>query len=153
MTPDLKATFFDITQQSASAGSSVQLLFDWQNTSDATLENVQVDFYLSSNFFISTNDFLLSSFTIDSLEAGAQTGPIAITVDLPEADAEIWNAIGNGAYYIGTIPQGESEAFPVTRGVNEDVIRVDIPELADLTAKSFEVTSVGSDTLEFTLNI
>ena len=153
MTPDLKATFFDITQQSASAGSSVQLLFDWQNTSDATLENVQVDFYLSSNFFISTNDFLLSSFTIDSLEAGAQTGPIAITVDLPEADAEIWNAIGNGAYYIGTIPQGESEAFPVTRGVNEDVIRVDIPELADLTAKSFEVTSVGSDTLEFTFNI
>ena len=153
MTPDLKPTFFDIIQHSASAGSSVQLLFDWKNTTSEILEDVQVNFYLSSNYWISTDDHLLGSFTIEALEPGSETGLVAVNVDLPEADAEVWQAIGKDAYYIGTIPEGETEAFPVTRGVNEDIIRIDIPELADLTAKSFDVVNLDSSSLEFTFNI
>ena len=153
MNPDVSAKSFDILQQSADAGDSVSILFSWENTTEELLDDIKVNFYLSSNYWISNNDYLLGSYTIESLASDSETELIDISFDLPEEDADIWKSLGNGAYYIGMIREGETEAYPVEKGINQDLLKVSVPGLADLTGKSFDLAYIDPHRFEFSFNI
>jgi len=99
--PDLAGNLFDIIQEPLTTGDIFNLRFSVENNSGMSVDGFAVDFYLSTNNYISTNDQLLGSYTVDGLAGSSDTGELNTILSLPEFDDSFWQE--NGTYYVGMI--------------------------------------------------
>jgi subtilase family serine protease len=155
---------FGIVDSSITAGDSINVFFEIENISQVTAENLNLDFYLSLNDFISVSDLRIDSYVIESLPGQSSTGNIAATINLPDKTDLFWRTKGNGTYHIGVLANNQN---PVNRldnfntGVNDqfadrDTVGVTVPDLVDLTGKSLDVTPdsvVAGETIDIAFNI
>jgi subtilase family serine protease len=155
---------FGIVDSSTIAGNSIDVFYDLKNITDVTFENLNVDFYLSTNDFISVSDYKIGSETIASLAGSSSTGNIAAKIDLPDKTAPFWRIKGNGTYHIGVLVNNKNPANQLDNFKNDSnkqfsdrgTLQVTVPDLVDLTGSSFDVTPdfvVAGDTIEVKFNV
>ena len=159
---DLITTAFQVLPHSAHAGDNVDILFNIENLKDTFIEGVKVKFYLSRNSWISTGDYEIDSYDIDSIASGAQSGVIKASLHLPPKDDSFWMDDGDATYYIGALIANNnaidlvySEAYQqfVTHDAI-DITGLDISDYAsedsnqnyiDLVGKEFSVDPSDGD--------
>ena len=100
---DLSGTQFDVAQPTLNTGDNLNVNFQIQNTGLDAAGSFNVNFYLSENNIITQNDFLLGSFTVNSLAGNSNTGLLSQTLTLPRPDNPIWSSFGSGNGNIGMI--------------------------------------------------
>ncbi|MEO0867492.1 MAG: CARDB domain-containing protein, partial [Cyanobacteria bacterium J06642_11] len=98
---DLVSTLSNVVIEPQTAGSTFTYEFDISNIGGLASGAFDVDFYLSTNDIISTNDELLGSVTVSSVAANTATGILSVNLTLPGINDTFWQ--GNGTYYVGTI--------------------------------------------------
>ncbi|NJL36267.1 MAG: S8 family serine peptidase [Leptolyngbyaceae cyanobacterium SM1_4_3] len=103
---DLSASSFDVVQQTFSAGDTLDVNFQIQNTELDNSYPFDVNFYLSENPDITQNDYFLGSYNINRLPSNSNTGLIPQRLTLPAASDPIWNSFQSGNAYIGMIVDG-----------------------------------------------
>ena len=115
-----------------------------------------VEFYLSTNNYISTGDHYLGEFSFDNGLATNSNSPQTQTLTLPDADDSFWNSIGDGNYYIAAIidePNQVEESNENNNGENTrpplgttiDKVNITISQQADLFGKFFNVVQEPLD--------
>ncbi len=155
---------FNVVESSTIAGNSIKAFFDLENIAGVTAENFNVDFYLSTNDFISVADLKIGSQLIKSLAGNSSTGNIATTINLPDKIDNFWRTKGSGTYHIGMLVNNKNPANQIdnfSTGVNKqfsdrDTIGVTVPDLVDLTGKSLDVAPdsvVAGDKIDIDFNI
>jgi hypothetical protein len=97
-TADLTGAFLDVPATST-AGNTLSVHFQIQNTGTADAGSFLVGFYLSHDAVISNDDYFLNTYQIDSLATGATTATLTNTTTLPIANNSFW--VGTDTYYIG----------------------------------------------------
>lgn len=102
---DLVGTSANVVVEPQTAGNTLDFEYNIRNIGGAaTGGNYTVSFYLSDNTIISTADRLLSTTTLSSLAAGANTGTLTQQLTLPGVNDTYWRSNGgNGNYSIGMI--------------------------------------------------
>jgi len=98
---NLSTSSFDVVEEPLSAGDSFTVQFAVQNTEAGNSGSFDVNFYLSSNDFISSFDQFLGSYTVNDLDGNGNTGTLSQIFTLPNAGDRFWN--DDGLYYIGLI--------------------------------------------------
>jgi subtilase family serine protease len=150
---------FGIVDRSATAGNSIDVFYDIQNITDVNFENLTVDFYLSTNDFISVADYKIGSETISSLASNSSTGNTRATIDLPDNIDTFWRTKGSGTYNLGILVNNKNPANQLDNFKNDSnkqfsdrgTLSVDVPDLVDLTGNSLDVTPdsvVAGDTID-----
>ncbi len=86
-------------------GEAVDIAYQIANQEGRHAGEFNVEFYLSSNFFISGDDVLIGTHQIDSVDRLSSTDILNGTFQLPDASHEIWSNF-DGTYYIGMIIDG-----------------------------------------------
>ena len=81
-------------------GELVSIDYQVANQEGLSAGPFKVDFYLSSNDYISSNDVFIGSQQIDNLNGFTATDILNGTFELPDASNEIWSNF-DGTYYIG----------------------------------------------------
>ncbi|MFC1604999.1 CARDB domain-containing protein [Planctomycetota bacterium] len=97
--PDLSGSFFNTVQEPLVAGASFTVDYVVQNTESAAAGGFWVDFFLSTNSFISTSDYFLGAQYITGLSGNSTTGTMSVNLILPDASHAFW--VGNQTYYVG----------------------------------------------------
>jgi len=114
--PDLSSQLgFDILTEPQTAGNEVDVLFTVNNTGTVNADGFEVDFYLSTNNWISENDLLLGTRTVDGLNSNS-TFQDTISLALPDVGDSFW--VGEGTYYIGMIIDGKNSILELNEGNN-----------------------------------
>jgi subtilase family serine protease len=155
---------FGIVDSSAIAGNGIDVFYDIQNITDVTFENLTVDFYLSTNDFISVADYKIGSDTIASLAGNSSTGNISANIDLPDKTDPFWRTKGSGTYNIGVLVNNKNPANQLNNFKNDcnkqfsdySTLQVNVSDLVDLTGSLFDVTPdsvVAGDTIEIKFNV
>ncbi|MBR8829228.1 MAG: hypothetical protein DSM107014_15240 [Gomphosphaeria aponina SAG 52.96 = DSM 107014] len=141
---DLASKFFNVIDEPLTAEDSFNVEYEIENQGGG-VEKVTVSFYISTNYWISTNDQLLESFELDNLAANSSTGVQSINLNLPGEENSFWQ--GNQTYYIGMIVDSNNEieesneANNANRGefIDYDRVDVSIGSGIDLTGNFFNV--------------
>ncbi|MBR8827026.1 MAG: hypothetical protein DSM107014_03810 [Gomphosphaeria aponina SAG 52.96 = DSM 107014] len=109
---------FDVVNEPSSyeAGSNIDVLFTVQNTDVGNVGPFDVDFYISNNDWISEDDNLLGSYTVDGL-TGNNTFSDTTSLALPGLGDSFWSA-GSGTYYVGMIIDGKNTLIETNEGNN-----------------------------------
>ena len=101
---DLVGSYFNATPADGdhrlSPGESLNIDYKIANQEDRHAEAFNVEFYLSSNSYISKNDLLIGTHQIESVNGLSSTDILNGTFQLPDANNEIWSHL-DGTYYIG----------------------------------------------------
>jgi hypothetical protein len=92
----------NVVQEPYSSGQSVDIEFSVYNEQVANAGSFDVDFYISSNDYISTFDTYLGSYRVSELNGRDSTGKLTTTFALPTIDSQ-------QDYYIGMIVDGKNE--------------------------------------------
>ncbi|HHP7232374.1 MAG TPA: CARDB domain-containing protein, partial [Xenococcaceae cyanobacterium] len=152
---DLIGERFEIAQDGfLQPGDSIDVGFEILNQGQADAGAFTVDFYISNNEYISTNDRKIGSFDLASLAGDSSTGALTTTYQLPDADDGIWEAL-DGTYYVGMLIDPANEVAEVTQlnnnnqgqFVDSDTILIREPnEDSDLFGVNFDVVEVASET-------
>ena len=102
--PDLTNSSFNLISGDYRPGGTVTLEFSTANLSPTAANPFSVGIYLSNNEYISTNDFPIGFYNVNSgLTGYGDTGIIRQSVTLPDASHPFWNHKGNGTYFFGAI--------------------------------------------------
>lgn len=155
---------FGVVEDTIEAGQTVDVFFELENLANVFTEELVVDFYLSDNKWISTNDFKITSQTIESIDPLSGTGSIKTTLALPDTTYPFWRRAGSGIYHLGMLVNGKDPAnqFNTFKNYNNgqfidyDTVEVTVPDLIDLTGESFNViqeTLEGEDTIDIAYSI
>jgi len=117
--PDLAPKLLDVIQEPLFAGNNFDVEFEVENKSLLDAGEFAIDFYLSTNDYISTNDKLLGTSTISSLAGNTTTGKQNINLALPGGEDSFWQ--GTGEYYIGMIvdAKGQVEESDENNNLNQ----------------------------------
>lgn len=144
--PDMRGIVFDATTDPATAGSTASVNFKLQNNGSQNASQFTVDFYLSTNSTITTDDFFLGQRVISGIESGKSTAELTQLLQLPGAGNAFWN--GTGTYYIGMVIDRDNniaesnESNNSNRGVllDKDSLTINVPQVpADLRGTNFNV--------------
>lgn len=163
--PDLVGDFFNVVVEPLDAGQTFDVDFRISNDGDLTAGGFDVDFYLSSNDFISTGDRFLGSRFISGLAAGSTTATLTRSLTLPGSDDSVY--IGDGQYTIGMIVDGDGDEVESNENNNRNVaefldsdnLQIDVyPELPNtLTVAEgfapFHFDGTNNDIQSFDANI
>lgn len=154
MTTDLIAKSFNIVQTSVNAGNDINIFFNWENSTANVLENLEIDFYLSRDSEISTDDAKIGTYTLDTIASNSETAT-QTTLQLPEDEADFWRLAGNGAYHVGMLVRDETitELDFAQQYINRDTLNVSISSIIDLTGNSFNITNIDSETVDIDFTI
>ena len=155
---------FGVVEDTIKAGQTVDVFFEIENLANVSTEELVVDFYLSDNNWISTNDFKITSQTIESIDPLSGTGSIKTTLALPGKTYPFWRRAGGGTYHLGMLVNGKDPAnqFNTFKNYNNgqfidyDTVDVAVPDLIDLTGESFNViqeTLEAGDTIDIEYSI
>jgi len=131
-TTDLKSTFFD-TQEPLAPGNSFITSFQIQNSGNTDSTGFRVEFYLSTDSTINTNDRLLGSHNIASIAANSNTNIISKTLSLPSSSDAFWS--GSKVYHVGVVvdssnavlESNESNNVSTGNGSDFDDVLINIP--------------------------
>ncbi len=94
---------FQVLPHSAHANENVEVLYNFENITNALKEKIEVKFYLSHNSWISTGDYEIGSYEINSIEKGTQSGVQKVNLPLPPESDDFWLDDEDGTYYIGAL--------------------------------------------------
>lgn len=108
MAIDLLSKHFNVVQEPLKPGDLFDLELTLANNGSDDAGSFGVDFYLSTNNFISTNDILLGSEIIAGLAGNSTSNHKFTNISLPQLNSSFW-AKGNGNYYIGAIVDSKNE--------------------------------------------
>jgi len=100
-------------------GESVSIDYQVANQESRAAGAFEVDFYLSSNAYISENDFLIGTHQIESLDGFTASDVINGTFELPDASSEIWSEF-DGTYYFGLIVDGDQQVAELSHINNQN---------------------------------
>ena len=98
---ELYGSWFDVFQEPLAGGNSFDVDFEIENNSGGNAEIFEVEFYLSDNDYISSDDYLLGSYTVENLGGNSNTGTLTTNLTLPGVADSFWS--GDGTYYIGML--------------------------------------------------
>ncbi len=144
--PDMRGLVFGAFNDPATAGENVVVDFIVENNGATDAGQFTVDFYLSTNSTITTDDFFLGQRIVSGIDTGLTTGILTQILNLPAADNEFWN--GTGTYHVGMIIDRDdnivesNESNNSNRGLllDKDDLTIIVPEVpADLRGTAFNV--------------
>ncbi|MGK7941720.1 MAG: CARDB domain-containing protein, partial [Crocosphaera sp.] len=99
---DLLGEFFNVDPEPLVAGNSFQIEFRIKNNGSDDSTPFDINFYLSNDDIITSDDtYLGTEAVLNSIAGGDDTGYITTTLTLPEGGNNIWN--GDGEYHIGML--------------------------------------------------
>ncbi|MGK7879998.1 MAG: CARDB domain-containing protein [Crocosphaera sp.] len=107
MKADLLGRIFDVRSEPLTTGDDFTVRFQVDNIGGTTTEPFLVDFYLSADDEITTDDEFLDYYEIYGLGADSDTGYIEVDLFLPSGSDSFWGPSGN--YYIGMIVDAEND--------------------------------------------
>ena len=138
--PDVVASsFFSSTDLDYAQGDSIAV-FSWtDNTGDLTASGVTVDYYISTNDFISTSDTLIRSVGLGDIAPGASTVIDSGFADIP------WT-LAPGNYYLGCIVS-DSAGADIDTGNNSAVN--DSSTTILLAAPDLEMVALSYSTIDY----
>jgi len=138
--PDVVASsFFSATDSDYAQGDSIAV-FSWtDNTGDLTASGVTVDYYISTNSFISTSDTLIRSVSLGDIAPGASTVIDSGFADIP------WT-LAPGNYYLGCIVS-DSAGADIDTGNNSAVN--DSSTTILLAAPDLEMVALSYSTIDY----
>ncbi len=99
--PDFVGDFFDVNQAAVDTGQVVDVDYRIRNADIEDSAPFLVDFYISKDATIATDDFFLGQENLAGLNGGATTSNLAKSLQLPATENSFWD--GDGTYYIGII--------------------------------------------------
>ena len=102
-----------------SPGEAVNIDYQLTNYQNRHSGAVNVDFYLSSNSYISKNDIHLGTHQVHNVPGVGSTDVLKATYSLPDASHEIWSNL-DGTYYIGMKIDGEHYVSEVSHRNNQN---------------------------------
>lgn len=144
--PDMRGIMFGAITDPATAGGTATVDFRLNNNGSQNASQFTVDFYLSSNSTITTDDFFLGQRVITGLESGKSTAQLTQLLQLPAVNNAFWN--GTGTYYIGMVIDRDNnilesnESNNSNRGLllDKDDLTINVPQVpADLRGTNFNV--------------
>jgi subtilisin-like proprotein convertase family protein len=102
---DLVGQSFDVNPEPLNAGNSFQVNYQIQNRGSGNAGRFSVDFYLSTDGVINTNDKKLGTAEVTGVAGNSNTGILRQNLRLPDVweGADFWSAIADGTYHIGMI--------------------------------------------------
>lgn len=136
---DLQGTAFDATPEPVNIGESIAFSYTIANIGDAEASASSVQFYLSTNSTISTEDTLLGTQSVAALAAGTSaTGSVSYTVP---------TTLSSGTYTFGMIVDSGSAVTEASEennsnrgdGLDRDEVVLD-PGLPNLIGAGFDAT-------------
>ncbi|MEQ8539146.1 MAG: S8 family serine peptidase [Coleofasciculus sp. D1-CHI-01] len=118
---DLSGKSFNVIEEPRDAGDSFTTEFEIQNTqANSSSGSFNVDFYISSNDFISTSDRYLGSYLVGNILGNSSTGTLNKTLTLPSKGDSFWNSLEDGTYYIGMIVDGDGDVAETNESNNQN---------------------------------
>ena len=145
--PDLYGVNFDVVPASLDAGDSFDVGYELENGGDSDSGSFQVDFYISTDEDIGTEDKYLGTESISNLSTGGSTGSMTKNLRLPSGFSE-----GDGTYYVGMIVDSQDavsesdESNNSNQGASIDYDGVQVNNTDRTTATVFYVSqSTGND--------
>ncbi|OKH29771.1 hypothetical protein NIES2119_31995 [[Phormidium ambiguum] IAM M-71] len=102
---DLVGQSFDVTPEPLNAGNSFQVNYQIQNRGSSSADRFFVDFYLSTDGVINTNDTKLGTAEVTGVAGNSSSAILRQNLRLPDVwgGADFWSAIADGTYHIGMI--------------------------------------------------
>ncbi len=98
---DLLGKYFNVYPEPLNAGDNFTVDFEVENQGGLISQSFVVDFYISTNDYISTLDKYLDSYTINGLGANSSTGSLTKSLSLPNFSDSFWDE--DRTYYIGML--------------------------------------------------
>lgn len=154
-------SYFSLIPNPVNAGDQIKLAFSLDNVANLIAENVEVEFYLSTNDWISTDDYKLGSFTLDSIAPDSNSGINVLNFDLPSDLNDFWRFKEDGFYSVGVIVPGDNPTNPIdnffsgnnSQFVDYDKIEVGVSNFVDLTGESFNAVIEEFDTAKIDFSV
>jgi hypothetical protein len=112
---DFRVTTFDVEVEPLASGQTVSTSFEIENSGNRA-SGVKVQWYLSRDANITTDDRPISSEEFVVLAAGASSGRKTKTLTLPQARDPIWT--GDSTYFVGLIADPEHEITEASEANN-----------------------------------
>ena len=100
-------------------GELVSIDYQIGNQEERGAGEFEVEFYFSSNAYISPNDVLIGTHQVDGLDGLTTTDILNGTFELPDASHEIWSKL-DGTYYFGMIIDGAQQVVEVSHQNNQN---------------------------------
>ncbi len=117
---DLSGKSFNVVEEPRDAGDSFTTEFEIQNTQADSSGSFDVDFYISTNDFISTSDRYLGSYLVGNVSGNSSTGTLNKTLTLPSKGDPFWDSLGDDTYYIGMIVDGDGDVAETNESNNQN---------------------------------
>ncbi|MEM6253803.1 MAG: S8 family serine peptidase, partial [Cyanobacteria bacterium P01_D01_bin.156] len=117
---DLSGLEFNVVQEPLDAGDSFNVEFRLQNTGNGDAGPFTVDFYISTNDFISTNDQKLGSYTVSSLIDNSISEEFNLQLQLPARGSSFWLTQGDGQYHIGMVVDSGNSVTETSESNNQN---------------------------------
>ncbi|MBR8829446.1 MAG: hypothetical protein DSM107014_16375 [Gomphosphaeria aponina SAG 52.96 = DSM 107014] len=140
---DLSASLFNVIEEPLVTNSNFQVEYSIENKSLISVESFNVDFYLSKNEFISTQDKLLGTATINSIAGESSTNNRSINLKLPNTADSFWE--GDGTYYLGIIVDSGKAIAETDENNNQNTgLWVDYEDVEITIAPDAEVKGISA---------
>ena len=134
-------------------GESIDIKYQIANLGDGNAGEFKVEFYVSSNPYISKDDHKIGERQIDSISQSSVTDIQNETFHLPDASDEIW-AHFDGTYYVGMIINGDYQVEELSNLNNQnkgqyldsdtvEVVGTHLQEGADLLGAGLHLVNNG----------
>jgi hypothetical protein len=143
--PNLRGDFLNVVPEPLNPGDTFDIQYRVENTGAAPPGNFYVDFFISTNNFISTFDRKIAGRVISNMGGNVITPTFTFSATLPAATDPFWTEAG--PYYIGMVIDPDdlvdesNESDNSNRGEFLDWDTVDFPNIApaDLFGTNFNV--------------
>ncbi len=150
---DLSGEYFNVVQEPRDAGDTIDVQFRIQNTEVSSSGSFDVNFYLSTNDFISPYDHDLGSYTVNNIAGNSDSGLLTATLTLPAQGNSFWNNLGDDVYYVGMYIDEANTVAETNeannRNTNEfddhDGVQINNTQLVDLSGEYFNVVQEPRD--------
>ncbi|MEM9275106.1 MAG: CARDB domain-containing protein [Cyanobacteria bacterium P01_F01_bin.143] len=151
---DLSNSYFNVASGGNTPGATVDVEFSAANLSHVAADPFSVGIYISSNEYISTNDFLIGTYDVTTgLASYSDTGILSHSVTLPDENSEFWKTKGNGTYFIGMVtdPTNAHGEFTELNNSNlgykldSDTTSITGLTFTDLIGSSFAASAADGD--------
>lgn len=146
---DLASESFNVVVEPLTSGDNFAIDFSIANLQGGTAGKFTVDFYISTNDWISKYDYKLGSYEIETLAGHSSTGNLTTHFTLPSELENFWKFQGNGTYYVGMIVNQKEEfvneeLYRLNNSnngeyIDYDGVEVSIPPLVNLVPQFFNV--------------
>ena len=129
--PNLSSSYFNIIEDSLNPSDSFNVEFSIQNNEAGDASNFDVEFYLSEDSAIGdSNDILLDSYSLDSLNGSTTTEVLTQNLTLPDSNDSFWTV--DGTYYVGIVIDSENTISETDENDNDDYEAIEIKTTATL---------------------